>query len=261
MSKNKALWGRAFTTDPKAVKPITGKQYSGNSPKPYWIVERLTDEFGPCGIGWGFNILNERFERFSDTDTLHIASVRFWYVLDGQRGELEQIGQTKSSYTTGAGKFMLDEDAPKKSVTDALVKCASYLGFAGDIFSGRWDDSKYVAEAAKEWTERKQQEAAGSSTKPPPPPPPPPSKPPAKMAGEAGRFQITVTTKPDATNTDFIDGVCKGAVVALEQATSQAEVMQVFKVNRALFDKVKSIDPECHKDLMEAFKTKKDSLQ
>ena len=151
----KALWQRAFTTDPKAVKPITGKQYNGNSPKPYWIVERLTEEFGPCGIGWGFQIISERFERFSDTDSLHIAAVRFWYVLDGKRGELEQIGQTKASYLTSKDKFMLDEDAPKKSVTDALVKCASYLGFAGDIFSGRWDDSKYVAEAGAEWEARR----------------------------------------------------------------------------------------------------------
>lgn len=151
----KQLWNKVCMTDPKAVKPITGKQYSGNSPKPYWIVERLTDEFGPCGIGWGFTILSERFERFSDTDTLHVAVVRLWYVLDGQRGELEQVGQTKASYVTSKGSFMLDEDAPKKSVTDALVKCASYLGFAGDIFSGRWDDSKYVAEAAAEWVGRK----------------------------------------------------------------------------------------------------------
>jgi hypothetical protein len=154
MTNNKELWNRAFTTDPKAVKAITGKQYSGNSPKPYWIVERLTDEFGPCGIGWGFTILNERFERFSDTDTLHVAVVRFWYMLGEKRGELEQVGQTKSSYTTSKGVFLLDEDAPKKSVTDALVKCASYLGFAGDIFSGRWDDSRYVAEANKEWRAR-----------------------------------------------------------------------------------------------------------
>jgi hypothetical protein len=151
---NKALWHRVCVTDPKCVKPITGKQYNGNSPKPYWIIERLTDEFGPCGIGWGFNILNERIERFSDTDTLHIAVVRLWYMLEGKRGELEQIGQTKASYTTSKGSFLLDEDAPKKSVTDALIKCASYLGFAGDIFSGRWDDSKYVAEANREWRER-----------------------------------------------------------------------------------------------------------
>ena len=95
----------------------------------------------------------------------------------------------------------------------------------------------------------------------PPPKAAPPSRPPAKMEGEAGRFQITVTTKPDATNTDFINIVSEAAVVCLEQATSQAEVMQVFQVNRALFDKVKSIDPECHKDLMSAFKTKKDSFQ
>jgi len=98
-----------------------------------------------------------------------------------------------------------------------------------------------------------------------PPPKPkaekPPEKPPAKMAGEAGRFQITVTTKPDATPTDFINIVSEMAVVALEQAKSQADVMQIFKVNRSLFDKVKEIDAECHKDLMSAFKTKKDSFQ
>ena len=155
---NKALWLRAFTTDPAAVKAITGKQYQGNSPKPYWIIERMTDEFGPCGIGWGFTILNERFEHFgseANAESLHIACVRFWYMLDGKRGELEQLGQTRASYMTAKGKFLVDEDAPKKSVTDALVKCASYLGFAGDIFSGRWDDSKYVAQAGREWEDRK----------------------------------------------------------------------------------------------------------
>ena len=89
----------------------------------------------------------------------------------------------------------------------------------------------------------------------------PAEKPPAKMAGEAGRFQITVKTKPDSTPTDFINIVSEMAVVALEQAKSQADVMEIFKVNRALFDKVKEIDAECHKDLMEAFKTKKDALK
>lgn len=159
MNANKALWNSVCVTDPAAVKPITGKQYRGNSPKPYWIVERLTDTFGPCGLGWGFSVVNERFERFGEgasAESLHIALISFWYVHTGplgqaQRGELQQIGQTKAAYTTSSGKFLLDEDAPKKSVTDALVKCASYLGFAGDIFSGRWDDSKYVQAAAEHW--------------------------------------------------------------------------------------------------------------
>lgn len=151
---NKALWNRVCVTDPASVKAITGKPYQGNSPKPYWVIERLTDEFGPCGIGWGFSILNERMERLTDSEVLHVAVVRFWYVLDGQRGELEQIGQTKAVYAKKSGDLMVDEDAPKKSVTDALIKCASYIGFAGDIFAGRWDDSKYVEWAAQETARR-----------------------------------------------------------------------------------------------------------
>lgn len=150
---NMKLWQSVCVTAPHAVKAIAGKQYKGNSPKPYWIIQRATETFGPCGLGWGINVLNERFERFGD-EALHVASVRVWYVLDGKRGEVEQMGQTRAAYTTAAGKYMVDEDAPKKSVTDGMVKCLSMLGFAGDIFSGQWDDSKYVEWAAQETARR-----------------------------------------------------------------------------------------------------------
>ena len=151
---NMKLWHSVCVTDPKAVKPITGKQYKGNSPKPYWVIQRATEVFGPCGLGWGVQILSERFERFGADEALHIAHVRVWYVQDGKRGEVEQMGQTRAAYTTAQGKFIVDEDAPKKSATDGMVKCLSMLGFAGDIFSGRWDDSKYVAHALEVSKER-----------------------------------------------------------------------------------------------------------
>lgn len=145
---NMALWDLLFQSDPAFVKDITGKDYRGASLNPYWVVRRLTETFGPAGIGWGFRIDSERYERFGETESLHIARVTLWYVYpnaDGEprRGEVSQIGQTRGSYMTSAGKFKVDEDAPKKSVTDAFTKCASYLGMAGDIFSGRWDDSRY----------------------------------------------------------------------------------------------------------------------
>lgn len=92
-------------------------------------------------------------------------------------------------------------------------------------------------------------------------PPAPPSKPPAKAEGEPGKWQITVKTKPDATPTEFINIVAEMTVVALEQAKSQADVMKIYQVNRALYDKVKELDADCHKDLLEAFKTKKDKFQ
>jgi len=157
MSDNKALWREAFTTDPRAVKSITGKQYKGNSPKPYWLIERATDLFGPIGIGWGVTVKSERFERLSETDVLHVAVVSIWYVRDGKRSEtFDQMGGTKAAYKTNSGSLMIDEDAGKKSVTDGMVKCLSMLGFAGDIFSGMWDDSKYVQWAGDEWQRREE---------------------------------------------------------------------------------------------------------
>lgn len=145
---NLDLWNRCFTTDPRAVKPITGKPYKGNSPKPFWLIERATEEFGPIGVGWGVDVKSERFERMTETDVLHVAVVSVWYMLDGKRSQtFDQMGGTKAAYKTNDGKMIVDEDAGKKSVTDGMVKCLSMIGFAGDIFSGRWDDSKYVESA------------------------------------------------------------------------------------------------------------------
>jgi hypothetical protein len=141
---NMKFWDSVKKTDPKRVKAITGKQYKGNSPQPYYLVERMTEQFGMCGIGWGLNIINERMERLTETDVLHVAVVEIWYVYGDKKGSISQIGQTKACYKKADGGMMIDEDAPKKSVTDAMTKCMSYLGFAGDIFSGQWDDSKYV---------------------------------------------------------------------------------------------------------------------
>lgn len=152
---NMILWQAVCVTDPAAVKPITGKSYKGNSPRPYWLIQRATEVFGPVGIGWGVTVKSERFERLSDTDVLHVAVVSVWFVLDGKRSEtFDQMGGTKACYMTGKGSLMVDEDAGKKSVTDGMVKCLSMIGFAGDIFSGLWDDSKYVEWAAEETTKR-----------------------------------------------------------------------------------------------------------
>ena len=149
---HKTLWDSVKVTDPSAVKPITGKSYKGDSPKPYWLIERATETFGPIGIGWGVDVKSERFERMSDTDVLHVAVVSVWYVYNGVKSQtFDQMGGTKAAYMTSKGVLMVDEDAGKKSVTDGMVKCLSMIGFAGDIFSGLWNDSKYVQWAAEQY--------------------------------------------------------------------------------------------------------------
>lgn len=148
--ENLELWQAVERTPPDQTKEITGKSYRGNSPKPHYLVWKATETFGPCGIGWGFTIEDERIEEGAGGEKMHVARVKVWYKWNGERGEVEHIGGTQFSGKRKSGHDFTDEDAPKKSVTDALVKALSMIGFAGDIFMGRYDDSKYVQELRQE---------------------------------------------------------------------------------------------------------------
>lgn len=146
MTDNLALWNTVEKTPPSQTKAITGKSYQGTSPKPHYLVHKATETFGPCGIGWGFTIEDERIEEGAGGERMSIARVKVWFKWNGERGEVEHIGGTQFSGTRKSGQPFTDEDAPKKSVTDALIKALSMIGFAGDIFMGRYDDSKYVSD-------------------------------------------------------------------------------------------------------------------
>jgi hypothetical protein len=106
--------------------------------------------FGPVGKGFGWNVLAEDFTSLGET-SLHWCRIRFWWADADGVHECEQYGQTKAAYTTSTGKHRVDEDAPKKSLTDAIVKAASHLGIAANIFLGRWDDQKYVASVNEDY--------------------------------------------------------------------------------------------------------------
>lgn len=147
--ENMDLWEQVEKTPKEHTKPITGKAYKGTSPKPHYLVQKATETFGPCGIGWGFSF-TERVEFGAGDDKVHIAHIKVWYKWDGERGEVEHVGQTMLCGKRKSGDLYTDEDAPKKSVTDGLIKALSMIGFAGDIFMGRYDDSKYVQELENE---------------------------------------------------------------------------------------------------------------
>lgn len=144
---NLDLWEAHADIDPQYTKAISGKAYKGTSPNPQYIIKCLTDMFGPVGQGFGWEVLTEGFTPLGD-EILHWCRIRFWHTK--REHYYEAYGQTKALMKTRNG-LMSDEDAPKKSLTDAIIKAASQLGIAANIFLGRWDDQKYVAEVEKEY--------------------------------------------------------------------------------------------------------------
>lgn len=160
---NMSVWAKVEKTDPKYTKQFSrGGGFKGTATNATYLARKATETFGPCGTGWGINVLNE--EVFTGAphviegqvvahDMIHKVHARLWYVLDGKRGEVEQFGQTQIVGRNKNG-FYTDEEAPKKSLTDAMSKCLSLLGFSADIHLGLYDDNKYVAQLQQDFAPR-----------------------------------------------------------------------------------------------------------
>lgn len=154
-SSNLAIWDAVQTTDPKYTKQFQrGGGFRGTSTNATYLARKATEQFGPCGIGWGVKVLDEQLidgHPFIENGVVvgrvrvHVARVQLWYVRNGQRGEIEQYGQTEMVGKRSSG-YYTDEEAPKKSITDGMTKCLSLLGFAADIHLGMYDDNKYVSD-------------------------------------------------------------------------------------------------------------------
>lgn len=156
---NLEIWDKFADIDPKFTKAITGKSYKGTSPNPQYVIKCLTEIFGPVGQGFGWEVLHEGFVPLGD-EILHWCRIRFWHTK--RDNFYESYGQTKALMKTRNG-LMSDEDAPKKSLTDAIIKAASHVGIAANIFLGRWDDQKYVAQVAESFAEPANQVETKSS--------------------------------------------------------------------------------------------------
>jgi len=156
-NSNTRIWGKICETDPFRTKNFN-KGYRGTAINPTYIYEKLTACFGPCGVGWGFDILKDEYKTGHGEEITHSTTVALWYKNDGVKSEpVPGIGGTAYVFKDKNG-WHTDEDASKKSLTDALTKAAQLLGMSADIFSGLYDDCKYVAELRRKYSQEKNKE-------------------------------------------------------------------------------------------------------
>ena len=165
------IWKRVQRTDARFTKPLDGVGYTGTSINSTYMFMRATEIFGPIGEGWGYEIVEEKFvngkpltepvldERNKQVTTRflrdgdgslfceqnHSIKIRFWYTIECEtRGEFESYGATPYRYQTTYG-IKVDGEVFKKSLTDAIKKALSMLGFSSDVYMGMHDNPEYVA--------------------------------------------------------------------------------------------------------------------
>jgi hypothetical protein len=137
---NMRIWAAVEKTDPKHTKPVEfGRKFTAIDA--HYQIREATRVFGPIGEGWGYTSDRPIFE-----DGLVIVPVTLWH---GTRQNT--FGPIYGSTTVRDRKGNVDKDAPKKATTDAVTKGLSQLGFNADVFLGKFDDNKYVADMEREF--------------------------------------------------------------------------------------------------------------
>lgn len=157
--ENMSLWDSVQKTDPSATKQATVSGQKITSISGQHMIKKATEAFGPVGLGWGWRVVEERFDKGGDirkdtgevigSEVGHTVRICLWFERDGKRGEVEQYGCTPFTYKSKWG-VTTDTEAPKKSLTDAVKKALAMLGFSADIFLGLYDDSDYVRQRQEE---------------------------------------------------------------------------------------------------------------
>jgi hypothetical protein len=162
---NMAIWNVYCVTPPGVTRRVKLGRREYTAIDAYYQIEQATRLWGPIGKGWGCDRSYEIVG--SEPHALAVAHIEFWYGGDRatrfpvtSAAKLYQVAKNQSGKDQSGNaartdeKYTIDAEAHKKALTDAITKALSYLGFAADVFQGKFDDNKYVAE-------RRREEAAG----------------------------------------------------------------------------------------------------
>ncbi len=149
--KNNEIWEKLKRPPKDALKTIRGGRLKGMSDvNPQWRYQAMTDQFGPCGIGWKYEIIKVWSEQGSDCQTFAFAEIAL-YISDKDRWSdpIPGIGGSMLVTKESNGLYSSDEGY-KMAVTDALSVAMKMIGVAADIYAGRWDGSKYKDEPKRD---------------------------------------------------------------------------------------------------------------
>lgn len=143
---NLAIYEQARAVPAEAKKSIAAGRLKGMTDiNPMWRIKKLTELFGPCGVGWWYEITDKHLA--ADDLTKQVAAfvdIMLYYV-DPESGHSSHgiPGTGGASFVAQErnGPYMSDE-CYKMALTDAISVAAKALGIGADVYWEK-DRSKY----------------------------------------------------------------------------------------------------------------------
>lgn len=124
----------------KEIKAGNLKEFTDINP--VWRIKKLTEEFGPCGIGWYSEITEQWTETGANNEVIFFVKLKLYVKYNGEWSKpIEGTGGSMliNSFTKG---MKSNDEALKMAETDALSVSCKKLGIGADVYFEK-DSTKY----------------------------------------------------------------------------------------------------------------------
>ena len=148
------IYSRVKAVPDEAKKAISAGRLKGMTDiNPMWRIKKLTEEFGPCGIGWWTKVTDRWTETVGD-ETCAFVDLELYVKVDNEWSKpITGSGGSKLATKERSGVYVSDE-CYKMAETDALSVACKKLGIGADVYfsadrtkySQTVDDSKKIGE-------------------------------------------------------------------------------------------------------------------
>lgn len=156
---NLDIYNAVSSVPDNAKKAIKGGRLNGMTDiNPMWRIKTMTEQFGPCGVGWYYNTTNKWLETVAD-DIVAFVDIELFIKVGGEWSKpIHGTGGSKLATKEKSGIYVSDE-CYKMATTDAISVACKQLGIGADVYwqSGR---SKYTNPAGAVTSEKAQYSTA-----------------------------------------------------------------------------------------------------
>lgn len=136
------IYNRVRSVPDEAKKAITSGRLKGRTDiNPVWRIKKLTEEFGPCGIGWWTKVTDRWTETIGDETCAFVDLELYIKVGDEWSKPITGSGGSKLATKERSGVYVSDE-CYKMAETDALSVACKKLGIGADVYFSA-DRTKY----------------------------------------------------------------------------------------------------------------------
>jgi hypothetical protein len=140
---NMRFYKQVCSTPQEARKQIQAGRLKGFTDiNPMWRFKKLTETFGPCGIGWKYVITRQIVLQGAGVEQAAFVDVELYYLEDGKwsdpvpgTGGSMFVAQEKNGPRT-------NDECFKMALSDAIGTACKALGMSADIYFEK-DRSKY----------------------------------------------------------------------------------------------------------------------